>query len=271
VRLRTDLAAAPARSDKLLVLLPPALASIDDFYTQGFVDSVRQRQLPLDLLLADTSGQQVLDNTVVSALHSQVVLPARRKGYRSIWLAGVSLGAYSALLYAASHATQAASSLAGLCLLSPYPGTNDVLTELRAAGGVIPWSQRHPSREDERNWWHWLAQQSTYAKWNTAVYIGTGSNDRFLRGQALISDLLPKDRIFVTTGAHEWATWKALWDDWLDHGPMHRLAEPGHLQLPSIIQTREDTDADCIHIQNGATRSALPRPQQNALNLIERE
>lgn len=230
MRLRTELAAAPARSDTLLVLLPPALASIDDFYTQGFVDAVRLRQLPVDLLLADTSGQQVLDKTVVSALHNQVVLPAQGNGYRSIWLAGISLGAFSVLLYAAEHADQLASCLEGLCLLSPYPGTNDVLAEIRAAGGAVSWSQGQPSREDERNWWHWLAQQSTSAEWRTAVHLGTGSHDRFLRGQTLISDLLPKARVCVLPGAHEWTTWKALWDDWLDHGPMHRLAEPGHLQ-----------------------------------------
>jgi hypothetical protein len=230
VRLRTELASAPTRSDTLLVLLPPALASIDDFYTQGFVDAVRLRLLPVDLLLADTCGQQVLDKTVVSALHNQVILPAQGHGYCSIWLVGISLGAFSALHYAAKHANHPANSLKGFCLLSPYPGTNDVLAEIRAAGGAVAWSQGQPSREDERDWWHWLAQQSTSAKWSTAVYLGTGSHDRFLRGQALISDLLPKDRIYQLPGAHDWTTWKTLWENWLDHGPMRGLQKHGHIQ-----------------------------------------
>lgn len=220
MRLHTELAAGPARSDTLLVLLPPALASIDDFYSQGFVDALRQRKLPVDLLLADTSGQQVLDETVVTDLHGLVVQPAWDSGYRAIWLAGISLGAFSALHYAARHA----DLLAGLYLLSPYPGTGDVLDEIRAAGGAGPWSQQQPigidTRTDERAWWHWLAQQSAHGTWPTAVYFGTGNNDRFQRGQVLISDLLPPKRVCRLPGTHQWATWKTLWEDWLDHGPL---------------------------------------------------
>lgn len=220
MRLRTELFAGPARSDTLLVLLPPALASIDDFYSQGFVDALRQRKVPVDLLLADTSGQHVLDKTVVEQLHRQVVQPAWDCGYRAIWLAGISLGAFSALHYAAHHA----DLLTGLYLLSPYPGTGDVLDEIRTAGGAGPWSQLQPAgieaRTDERAWWHWLAQQSAQGTWPTAVYFGTGTNDRFQRGQALISDLLPPERVCRLPGMHQWATWKTLWEDWLDHGPI---------------------------------------------------
>ena len=49
MRTRTELHAAAQRSETLLVLLPPSLSSIDDLYTHGFVDAVRQRHLPLDL------------------------------------------------------------------------------------------------------------------------------------------------------------------------------------------------------------------------------
>lgn len=219
MRIRTELHAAPQRSNTLLVLLPPALSSIDAFYEHGFVDSVRQRGVQVDLLLADVNGQQVLDKTAVSALHNLVVQPAQHRGYRSIWLAGVSLGAFSALLYAAEHADAQASHLAGLLLLSPYPGTNDVLREIRAAGGAVSWSQRYSSSADERSWWHWLARQSARTEWGTPVYFGTGSNDRFLSGQSLISELLPQERICVLPGSHQWSTWKALWEHWLDQGP----------------------------------------------------
>jgi pimeloyl-ACP methyl ester carboxylesterase len=119
MRTRTELHAAPQRSGTLLVLLPPSLSSIDDFYSQGFVDAVRQRHLPVDLLLADVTAQHVIDGTVVAALHTGVLQPARANGYRSVWLAGISMGAFSALYYAAHHADH----LAGLYLLAPYPGT----------------------------------------------------------------------------------------------------------------------------------------------------
>jgi pimeloyl-ACP methyl ester carboxylesterase len=216
MHMRTELHAAPQRSHTLLVLLPPALSSIDDFFDQGFVDAVRQRHLPVDLLLADATGQQVIDSTVVSALHAMVVQPARAQGYRSVWLAGISLGAFSALHYAAHHADH----LAGLCLLAPYPGTGDVLAEIRAAGGTATWCQQQRSTLHERAWWQWLGRESLKAEWTTPVYFGTGSADRFFEGQRLLADLLPEARIRVLPGGHQWPTWKALWEDWLDHGPL---------------------------------------------------
>lgn len=216
MRTRIDLYGAGRRSETLLVLLPPSLSSIDDFCEQGFVNAVRQRHLPVDLLLADATGQHVIDKTLVATLHAEVIQPARIKGYRAIWLAGISLGAFCALHYAAHHADH----LAGLYLLAPYPGTGDVIAEIRAAGGAVTWCQQQPSTQDERAWWQWLARQSMLTEWSTPVYFGTGSTDRFLSGQRLLSDLLPEDRVQVLPGGHQWPTWKALWEAWLDYGPL---------------------------------------------------
>jgi pimeloyl-ACP methyl ester carboxylesterase len=214
--LRTELHPANQDSDTLLVLLPPSLSSIDDFYAQGFVDAVRQRQLPVDLLLADVTAQHVMDNTVVSTILSGVLQPARADGYRAIWLVGISMGAFCALHCAAQHADQ----LAGLYLLAPYPGTGDVLAEIGAAGGAAAWCQQQPSALDERVWWQWLGRESLKAEWATPVYLGTGSSDRFLKGQRLLADLLPEAHIRLLPGGHQWPIWKALWNDWLDHGPL---------------------------------------------------
>lgn len=213
---RTELHTATHRSETLLVLLPPSLSSIDDFYKQGFVDAVRQRQLPVDLLLADITAQHVLDDTVAATLYTAVLQPARAEGYRTIWLAGISMGGFSALHCAAHHADH----LAGLYLMAPYPGTGDVLAEIRAAGGAAAWCQQRPPTLDERRWWQWLGQQSLKHEWTTPVYFGTGEADRFLNGQRLLADLLPDDHVHMVPGGHQWPTWKALWDNWLDHGPL---------------------------------------------------
>ncbi|WP_037472810.1 alpha/beta fold hydrolase [Simplicispira psychrophila] len=222
MRTRTDLYAVPQRSETLLVLLPPALSSIDDFDAQGFVSAVRQRDLPVDLLLADVTAQQVLNSSVVSKLHSEVLQPARANGYRAIWLAGISLGAFNALYCAASHADQ----LAGLYLMAPYTGTGDVLAEIRAAGGAAQWCQKQPSHQDERTWWQWLGQESLKAQWPTPVYFATGDTDRFLSGQRLLADLLPPERVRLLPGSHQWPTWKTLWEDWLDNGPLACRPQP---------------------------------------------
>jgi pimeloyl-ACP methyl ester carboxylesterase len=218
MRTRTELHRANQHTDTLLVLLPPALASIDDFDEQGFVAAVRQRQLPVDLLLADVTAQHVIDHNAVSALHHQIIQPAQVKGYRSVWLAGISMGAFSALSYAAQHADH----ISGLYLIAPYPGTADVLAEIRAAGGVTTWCQNPLHTQDERAWWQWLGRESIQGQWRTPVYFGTGSADRFLSGQQMLSDVLPEGYVRVLPGKHHWPTWKALWNEWLDQGPLAR-------------------------------------------------
>lgn len=229
MRTRIELNIATQRSPALLVLLPPALSSIEDFYTQGFVTAVRQRQLPVDVLLAEVTAQHVVDNTMVSRLYSQVLQPARANGYRSIWLAGISMGAFSALHCAAHHADQ----LAGLYLMAPYPGTGDVLAEIRAAGGAAKWCQQ-PGTQNKDTGWRWLGQESLKATWTAPVYFGTGNTDRFLNGQRLLADLLPEDRTRMLPGGHEWPTWKLLWEDWLDHGPL--TSTPVHAGRHSAVQ-----------------------------------
>jgi len=220
LRVLTERCCTSDSSDTLLVLLPPALASVDDYYVQGFVKAWRERAVPVDLQLADLSGQQVLNKTAVADLHVQVVEPALAQGYRSIWFAGISLGAYSALLYAAAHAPSLQQRLAGLYLMSPYPGTNDILAEIRAAGSLAAWSQLHPSREDERAWWHWLRASGKARGPGPAVYFGAGRADRFYRGQSLIAEALAPACVQWVEGGHDWPTWKSLWDTWLECGPL---------------------------------------------------
>ena len=218
MRCQTELRQPGQRSPTLLVLLPPALSRIEDFAQHGFIAALRQQQLPVDLLLADATAQHVLDGDIAEQLQRQVLQPAQALGYRQIWLAGISIGAYSALCYAAVHGAQ----LAGLLLLAPYPGTGDVVAEIRGAGGAAAWHQRPPVQapHDERQWWHWLCQASASGHWPTPVYFASGNADRFAAGQNLLAELLPAQHCRRLPGRHDWATWKALWEDWLVHGPL---------------------------------------------------
>lgn len=223
----TDPFDSACRAQTLVVLLPPAEARPEDFLTQGFVAAVRERGIPVDLALADMTYQHLMDKTGVSTLHEQVVLPARAAGYDQIWLVGISLGAFHALHYAAEHAHH----LAGVHLLAPYPGTADVLAEIRAAGGPTAWADMPPREpRDERVWWRWLCREAQADQWTTPVYLSTGSEDRFARGQRMMADLLPAAQVHMVPGGHAWPVWTMLWQQWLDHGPLVApiaVAQPG--------------------------------------------
>lgn len=217
MRILNDLYSDSGRSQTLLVLLPPSEARIEDFYTQGFVAAVRCRQIEIDLALAETTYQHVMSKTVAASLHHHVVQPAQLAGYQNIWFAGISLGAFNALHYASEYACH----LAGLHLIAPYPGTGDILAEISGAGGPAAWASQPPAdQSDERAWWFWLCREAAAAEWKTPVYFGTGSEDRFLRGQRMLAGQLPSERVRILAGGHAWPVWQALWCDWLDHGPL---------------------------------------------------
>lgn len=217
MRTLTDLRDGPSRPETLLVLLPPAEARIEDFHSQGFVAAVRQRDICVDIVLAEATYQHLMSKTVVSKLREHVVQPAQDAGYRKIWLAGISFGAFNALHYATEHA----DDIAGIHLMAPYPGTGDIVTEIINAGGPATWARTPLADQgDERTWWRWLCREAAAQQWKTPVYFSTGSEDRFLRGQRLLADLLPAEYVRYLSGTHAWPTWKNLWQDWLDHGPL---------------------------------------------------
>lgn len=218
----TDAFEAGGRASTLLVLLPPAEAHIEDLQTQGFVLAVRRRGIPADIVLAELTYEHLMSKTAVSTLHEQVVLPARADGYRDIWLAGISLGGFNALHYAGEHAEH----LSGLHLMSPYPGTADVLAEISGAGGPLAWAANPSSGHgDERAWWRWLCEQARAAQWPTAVHLSSGTEDRFRDGQRMLGGLLPAPNVHWVEGGHNWPAWQAMWAHWLHAGP---LATPGN-------------------------------------------
>lgn len=212
----------PEQPDTLLVLLPGAEMALEDFQHYGFIAAVRTHGIAADILAADVNYTHVMARTVASTLHAEVIQPARAAGYRHIWLAGISLGGLNALLYAAAHAAE----LAGIHLIAPYPGTGDIVAEIRAAGGPQTWFDTPESQHgDERVAWRWLVEQSHSA---TALPLsfGCGSEDRFVRNQRLLASLLPAANIHFLPGAHDWPAWQGLWAHWLEHCPLPRL--PGH-------------------------------------------
>jgi pimeloyl-ACP methyl ester carboxylesterase len=204
-----------ARPDTLLVFLPPAHSTAEDLIAQGFVAAVRERQLAVDILLPDPGYAPVMAGTVAAELHARAIAPALAAGYRHLWLAGISLGAFNALHYAAARHAPAA----GLVLIAPYPGTADILNEIRAAGGPATWAEHPASKDDdERIWWKWLYRCARDKVPAPAVHLLLGAQDRFADGQALLAELIDPACIDRRPGGHDWPVWLDLWQRWLDAG-----------------------------------------------------
>jgi enterochelin esterase-like enzyme len=196
---------APTR----VVMLPAAFTGPADFVHQGFASAVRERSLAVDLVFAGFKLEQVIDRSVFAHLRTEVILPARALGC-TLWLGGISLGGYLALGCAERHPRE----LAGLCLLAPYLGSYLITGEIERAQGIGGWTAEEPGQDDEeRSVWRFIRTLRTRS---LPVHLGLGREDRFARRQGLLAAALSPVDVDVVHGGHDWATWRILWDRFLD-------------------------------------------------------
>ena len=73
----------------------------DDFVSAGFFAAAARRRLALDLVAVNLDLSAISGGTALPAVYEEVLAPARREGYRKIWLGGISLGGQLALCHAA--------------------------------------------------------------------------------------------------------------------------------------------------------------------------
>jgi pimeloyl-ACP methyl ester carboxylesterase len=209
----------------LLVLLPGAYMKAQDFVTHDFFGAVRRRFCPVDIVAVETGMDTYLDNDIVEHIHDEIIAPAVAAGTRTIWLAGISLGALGALLSARRHA----GAIAGLLLLSPFIGSRGLVAQVERAGGLRRWE---PAADEaptiEQDLLRWLQSYDPARPDCPPIHLAYGRDDRYAAAHRLIADLLPSGRVIVGEGGHDWPTWEALWGRMLDAKPFdaaHREGE----------------------------------------------
>jgi pimeloyl-ACP methyl ester carboxylesterase len=149
-----------------------------------------------------------LDGGITAALHQQIVEPALLKGYRRIWLLGISIGGMGALLYAAEHA----ELVEQLILLAPFIGTKGTLAAQAEAGGLacrLP--ESGIATEPERKLLGWLRDYLAAGRQAPKLLLGYGGQDRFARGHRMLAENLPPDNVVTLPGGHDWECWRAVW------------------------------------------------------------
>jgi pimeloyl-ACP methyl ester carboxylesterase len=197
---------APDRT--LLVMLPGIGMQADEFTAHGFVSAVHEGQLPIDIIAAQPELDLYLEGQIAGALHDSVIAPAMARGYRRLWLLGISVGGMGALLYAAAQF----ASVDGLVLLAPFLGTPGTIAEVSAAGGIAAWSpQNSRATAVERKMLLWLQDFPTRPPGQPTLYLGYGRHDRFALGYGLLAQHLRQQQVVVGEGDHDWPTWTSLW------------------------------------------------------------
>lgn len=220
--------ASPRSRECLLVLLPGIGDRGDSFRHNGFVEDARDQGC--DFALVDVTFEYYLAQQAVIRVATDVLHEARRYGYRNIWLVGISLGGYGAILTARAHP----ELVDGVVLIAPMlglpPRVDGVVEEVIAAGGLHHWDDailrnyRHDFQEP-RLVWTWLREHTLVARAERPLVLGFGSADRFAPRHQVLADALPRDSVFRTEGGHDWATWRTLWQGIIAERPWERESE----------------------------------------------
>jgi pimeloyl-ACP methyl ester carboxylesterase len=195
----------------LLVLLPGIGDTAEDYERHGFTEAVQRQRVPIDLALVDAHYAYYAKRSVLDRIRDDVVAPARASGYWRIWLGGISMGGFGALLYASRFPGE----IDGVVALAPYLGGTSLIKEITGAGGVRRWNPTDVSgHEHERSVWSWLRHDARQPR-QPPIVLGYGVEDRFAAAHRLLSEVLPPDRVLTTPGKHDWPVWRRLWDSWL--------------------------------------------------------
>jgi pimeloyl-ACP methyl ester carboxylesterase len=208
----------------LLVCLPGIGDEAKDFERWGFVDLVRTRQWAADVLLVDAHYGYYADRSLLRQLHHDVLLPAAVSGYRSIWLAGISMGGLGALLYASEYERD----VHGVVAIAPFLGSRTLVQEIASAGGLARWTSTVNPSDEIRAIWSWARTRREGIAPAPEIFLAYGEEDLFADAHRLLASVLPASHVLTAPGGHRWRVWHELWTKFLsrripgDHGERQR-------------------------------------------------
>ncbi|MDT4833277.1 hypothetical protein FQZ97_668740 [compost metagenome] len=204
-------------ADTLIVLLPGAYSAPEEFVREGFIDALNENRLAVDTLRVDAHMGYYRNKTILDRLDRDVIAPARRQGYKAIWIAGISVGGFGGLLYAQTHP----GDLAGLVVLAPYLGERVLSQDIANAGGLSRWRGpldappgSDPRTPSDTQLWQWLRGYVGHTRTfgdRPPLYLGYALDDRFAFSHRLLAGALPAERVVTTEGGHDWPEWRRLW------------------------------------------------------------
>ncbi len=225
---RIDIRITPKmQATTLLVMLPGAYDSANDFIEQGFVPMAQNLHAGADITLLDAHIAYYTNQQIVERLRDEVINPAKAKGYQHIWLVGISLGGYGSLLYS----MRSGLNIDGIFIMAPFMGSRHLPAQVAKAGGIRHWtpdflipeksSLPTPALDIDEELWLWLKRYSE--KENAArhprIYLGYGLQDRFTASNQLLAEVLPASQVIRVEGGHTWQPWLTLWQQFLNIKP----------------------------------------------------
>lgn len=198
----------------LLIFLRGIGGSHTDFERFGLIDQVRERNLPVDIVVPNAHYGYYKSESVVDRIKEDIIEPAKQRGYERFWLAGFSMGGLGSLFYIREYP----EDIEAVMLVSPFMGWGTIRREIDAAGGIRNWDADSSAID---NWqiliWTFVQDYVAAPDNYPPVYMGYGTTDGVAKnGPSLLADALLNQRVFSMPGGHNYTTFQALWSKHLD-------------------------------------------------------
>ncbi len=200
----------PERARGAIVLLPGFADNPDDYEVHGFLKVLRANAPGYDVYAPDAHFGYYNKNTLLEQLHANAIGPLVARGYREIWISGISMGGHGAVAYARAFPDK----VKGLMLFAPYMGPGDVVQEVTQAGGICRYDPAQPLPSNRYGFaqanFLWLKDALCASPQKIAVWVGVGDRDQTSR--ELLRDVAAPGHYIVLPGGHDWDVWTPALD-----------------------------------------------------------
>ena len=193
----------------LVVVLPGRGDDVANLKSAGIAEAIQSALPEADVMLTGVTFAYYMEGRMPQRLREEIILPARERGYKEIWLVGASMGGMGALMYDRQYPGDAN----GLVLLAPYLGSKKVLQQISDAGGLQNWdagpvATAIDGNNYDRELWRYL---KTWGKENNSrtgdVWLAYGDKDRLGAAMPPLKQLLHSEQVFIREGGHAWVVW----------------------------------------------------------------
>jgi len=198
----------PSAERALVIVLPGFGTDAKDLKDHGIAEAIQEGWPEADVLLTNATFAYYRDGRLVPRLHEEIVEPARSKGYRRVWLAGASMGGMGVLLYEREHPGE----LTGIALFAPFLGSNELLREIRAAGGPRTWDPGPMPAEMngdnyQRQVWKMVKGWAARPDLARRVWLAAGTGDHLIEDVRLLAPEVTGPHYLELQGGHTWGLW----------------------------------------------------------------
>lgn len=210
----TDFRSAGKPAKHLIVLLSGRGAPASYFQDHQWVELAREHDVDADFIAPYAHFGYYMQQQLIPRLHQDVIEPAKKQGYETISLLGISMGGMGSILYSEKFP----DDVDRIYLVAPYLADEDVHDEIRSAGGLSTWQMSGIKRDDwEYILWQRLKEITTDNKLKNKIFLGYGDKDR-LTGHDLLAQNIPAKHVVKISGTHKDVTFRQVWRMMLERG-----------------------------------------------------